>query len=175
MTTRKIFFSFHFARDSWRVGQVRNSGLVHDAPPFLDRAAWEDVKRGGDPAIKRWIDRNLHGTSVTCVLIGSETSGRRWVRYEIEQSLLKGNGLLGVYIHSLKDRNGRADSPGLNPFVVATVDTEYGRLPVATASTLQGRTIDYYDWKSNQGAASDLYGVQNFTRWVETAARKANR
>ncbi len=39
----------------------------------------------------------MDGTSVTCVLIGSQTANSRWVKYEIEQSIEKGNGLLGIY------------------------------------------------------------------------------
>jgi hypothetical protein len=173
---RKIFFSFHYDHDNWRVSQVRNSGFVHKVPPFLDRARWEDVKKGGDPEIKRWIDRNLHGTSVTCVLIGRDTSQRRWVRYEIEQSLLRGNGLLGIDIHNLKDQNGMTDARGRNPFDTATVDTDNGgRVTVSTAIAQSGMAMHYYDWRDDRGAARDRYGVQNFTHWVERAARHVGR
>ena len=51
-----------------------------------------------------WIGRQMDGTSVTCVLIGSQTVNSRWIKYEIEQSIEKGNGLLGMYIHNVKDK-----------------------------------------------------------------------
>lgn len=56
---RKIFFSFHFDRDAWRAGQVRNSDLIpnEDEYGFIDSADWEEVKRNGVDSIKRWIGR----------------------------------------------------------------------------------------------------------------------
>lgn len=90
--SRKTFFSFHFERDSWRAGQVRNSGLFKgNEAGFIDKADWEEVKRKGDQAIKKWIDDQLYGTSVTVVLIGNETAERKYVGYEIEQSAKRGN------------------------------------------------------------------------------------
>jgi MTH538 TIR-like domain (DUF1863) len=51
---RKVFFSFHFERDSWRVGNVRSSRVITglEKSPFLDAAAWEQIKRKGDQAIQ---------------------------------------------------------------------------------------------------------------------------
>ena len=39
-----------------------------------------------------------------------------WVLYEINQSYLRGNGLLGIYIHRLENRYGKRDTKGDNPF-----------------------------------------------------------
>lgn len=117
---RRVFFSFHFDNDILRVGQIRNSGVVFGPGDtqsgFIDSASWEDVKRQGDAAIRRWIDNELNGTSVTVVLIGSETANRPWINYEIIESAKRGNGLLGIYIHNVKDLNGRTDVQGANPF-----------------------------------------------------------
>jgi len=116
---RRVFFSFHYERDVWRAGQVRNSWVAkpdREAAGFWDAAEWEEVKKKGDAAIKEWIDKQLKGTSVTAVLIGAETSTRKYVGYEIEQSFNKGNGLLGIYIHNLKDTDGKTDCKGPNPF-----------------------------------------------------------
>ena len=86
---RRVFFSFHYERDAWRASQVRNSWVTkpdREAAGFWDAAEWEKVKKQGDAAIKRWIDKGLEGTSVTVVLIGTETCSRKWVRYEIQKS-----------------------------------------------------------------------------------------
>src|SRR5262245_44547241 len=99
---RKVFFSFHYGRDAWRVSQVRHSWLTKpnaDASRFVDAASFEQVKRQGDDAVKRWIDSNMEGTSVTIVLIGSETASRRWVRYEVARSRQLGKGVIGIRIH----------------------------------------------------------------------------
>ena len=102
---RRVFFSFHYEIDIQRASQVRNSWVTkpdREAAGFWDAAAWEEVKKKGEGAIERWIDKQLEGTSVTVVLIGAETSERRYVQYEINESWDKGNGLIGTYVHNLK-------------------------------------------------------------------------
>jgi hypothetical protein len=56
------------------------------------------------------------------VLIGKATASRPWVKYEIEQSIARKNGLLGIYIHRLKDTNKRPASRGAKPAVPEGVD-----------------------------------------------------
>jgi len=115
---RKVFFSFHYDRDIRRVVQVRNSWVVRagqETQPFVDKAEWESIKRSGKDSIERWIDRQLDGTSVTVVLIGAETYEREWVRHEIKRSYELGKGMLGVYIHNIKDPQLGIDKMGRNP------------------------------------------------------------
>jgi hypothetical protein len=155
---RRVFFSFHYERDIWRVSQVRNSGVV--LPPgatsagFIDAAAWHSLERQGAEAIRRWIDEEMNGTSVTVVLIGTETAKRPWVNYEIRKSVDRGNGLLGVYIHNVKDSTGRTDARGENPF---------------DALGLHGFNAPRtYDWAWDDGR-------RNLAAWIETAANAAGR
>ena len=65
---------------------------------FVDDSQWEQLRKKTDAAIKRAIDTALHGTSVTVVCVGARTASRRWVTYELRQSTLRGNGLLGVHL-----------------------------------------------------------------------------
>jgi hypothetical protein len=97
---RRVFFSFHYGRDIWRANQVRNSWVTQDreAAGFFDASLWEKAKTKGQDAIERLIDGALQNTSVTVVLIGSQTAGRRYIAYEIQQSFARGNGMLGVYM-----------------------------------------------------------------------------
>jgi hypothetical protein len=132
---RKVFFSFHYRRDLWRVNVVRNSGMIDgvSAAGFHDESLWEETKRKGEDAVKNLINTGLNGTSVTVVLIGAETSGRRYVTYEIEKSISCGNGLLGIYVNNIKDKDGRIDPLGAVPAALsksgAPVYTwEYGKL-----------------------------------------------
>ncbi len=85
---RHVFFSFHYQRDIWRANVVRNSWVTQDreAAGFWDESLWEEAQKKGDAAIKRMIDEGLKNTSVTVVLIGAETSGRKYVRYELQES-----------------------------------------------------------------------------------------
>ncbi len=118
---RRIFFSFHYRRDNWRAGQVRNVGVVEGNAPVSDND-WEAVTRGGDAAIKRWIDGQMHGRSCVIVLMGSRTAGRKWIKYEIEKAWHYGKGLLGIYIHNLKDQSGNQSTKGANPFYSVSVN-----------------------------------------------------
>jgi hypothetical protein len=144
---RKVFFSFHYERDIWRTNVVRNSGVVEGsaAAGFYDASLWEETKKKGDAEVKKLIDKGLVGTSVSVVLIGAETAQRKFVDYEIEQSIARGNGLLGIYISGIKDQNGRTDIQGSAP----------SRL------TLSGAPCYYWD--------RDKFG-----EWVETAYNKAH-
>ena len=83
---RRVFFSFHYQRDIWRVNQIRNLDQIVGtaAAGFTDASLWEEAKKKGDAVIKKMIDDALYNTSVTIVCIGSQTAGRKYINYEIE-------------------------------------------------------------------------------------------
>jgi len=121
---RRVFFSFHYQRDVWRINQIRN---LHEiigcaAAGFQDASLWEEAKKKGDAEIKRMIDNALERTTVTVVFIGAQTAGRKYINYEIQQSVARGNGLVGIQINHLKDKNGNTDPVGATP----TLLTRYG-------------------------------------------------
>lgn len=160
---RRVFFSFHYDRDISRASIVRNSWITRDRETagFVDAASWESVKRQGDEAVKRWIDDQLAGTSVTVVLIGNETSTRPLVIHEIQRSYALGKGILGLRIHGLRDLRGRMDSPGINPLDTLGWNTSSGRRNLS-------QQYPTYDYVVNSG-------YQNLSRWIEEAARLAGR
>ncbi len=102
---RRVFFSFHYELDIFRANQVRNANVVAgpDVAGFFDHSEYEDAQRRGDAAISQMILRHLNNTSVTVVLIGTYTASRVWVQYEIQESVKRKNGLLGIYINHLQD------------------------------------------------------------------------
>ena len=112
---RRAFYSFHYIPDNWRASQVRNMGVVDGNKPATDND-WEAIKKKGDAAIQKWIDGQLSGKSVAIVLIGSITAGRKWIKYEIKNAWEDGKGLLGIYVHNLKDKDGNQSTKGSNPF-----------------------------------------------------------
>ncbi len=121
MPGRRVFFSFHYKEDVWRASNARNAGQfdARAAAGWTDASLWEETKRKGPAAVRRLIDEGLDGTSVTAVLIGAHTAQRDWVTYEIEQSIIRGNGLLGVRIHNLKDQYGKTSTRGAVPKALA--------------------------------------------------------
>ena len=104
---RKVFFSFKYD-DVSRAMVVRNSWVVQgkEAAGFIDKADFEQVKKKGDKSIQTWIDNQLKGTSVTVVLVGEKTCNSKWVKYEIDASIKKGNGILAIDISKIKDLKG---------------------------------------------------------------------
>lgn len=121
---RRVFFSFHFEKDIWRANQVRNANVVvgPDVAGFLDHSEYEDAKNKGDDAVARLILKHLENTTVTVVLIGAESATRPWVRYEIDQSIARKNGLLGIHIHHLKDQSEHTSLRGPKPSVPAGIE-----------------------------------------------------
>jgi hypothetical protein len=123
---RQVFFSFHYVPDSWRVSQIRNIGMVEGNPPARDNE-WEQITRGGDAAIQRWIDGQLKGRSCTIVMIGAATAQRKWIDYEIGHSWNNGKGVVGIHIHNLRDVQQRQAPKGANPFSHFTMDRDRSR------------------------------------------------
>ncbi len=122
MAKRQIFYSFHYDKDVFRVQQIRNIGALEENKP-VSHNDWETVKRGGDKAIKKWIDDNMNYRSCVVVLVGRETADRPWVDYEIRKAWTDGKGILGIYIDDLIDPRFSEDPPlygrsfrGANPF-----------------------------------------------------------
>lgn len=160
--SRNVFYSFHYTPDNWRASQIRNAGVIEGNRPCSDND-WETVKRGGDAAIQRWIDGQMSGRSCTVVLIGSATAGRKWINYEIKKAWDEGKGLVGVYVHNLKDSTQRQSSKGSNPFGEFTVGTK------SLSSIVKAYDPPYL-------TSTNVYAhiKTNLAAWVEEAIRIRN-
>jgi hypothetical protein len=116
---KRIFFSFHYQDViDFRANVVRNHWLTKkdsEDAGFFDASIWEDAKKESDLALKRLINSGLENTSVTTVLVGSQTYNRRWVSYEIMKSMQKGKKIIAVHINSIKGKDGKTKSNGPNP------------------------------------------------------------
>jgi hypothetical protein len=117
---RKAFFSFHFP-DNLRVNNVRNIWKIkHPSSAgmrtFQDSSLWESRKLTDPKAIKALIRFGVRYTSAVCVLVGTETWSRPWVRYEIACAIIDGRGLLAVHLNSINHHDGLGTHPlGRNP------------------------------------------------------------
>lgn len=198
-TKRRVFFSFHYQNDIWRVNQVRNSWRyqkesTRESEGFFDGSLWERSQRTGADSLKSLIRDGMVNTSVTCVLVGAQTYARRWVRYEIARSIIKSNGLLSVKIHGLKNRDGYTSVEGANPLdYMGVYRVSDGRILLAEKQN--GRWIRYEDYTQGVtlscewrhptstnviplSAYARCYcyvnnrGYDNFATWVQHAANK---
>lgn len=157
---RRVFFSFHYDRDAWRTSQVRNIGAIQGRKP-VDANAWEEVKRQGDSAIRKWIDARIARGSCVIVLVGSETANREWVRYEIERAWTEGKGLLGIYIHNLLDEDRKRSRKGRNPF---EIDVDGVRL---------SDHVKVHDPRTRDSKRAYAYIADHIEDWVEEAVEQA--
>lgn len=161
---RHIFFTFHYQNDIMRVNTIRNHGLTKNSlaeSGYIDHSLWEKSKLQGKAALQKLIDDGLAGSSVTAILIGKETAGREWVDYEIKQSHIKGNGIVGIYINKIKNTDGKTDAYGKNPLDSWTSTVNGSKI----AFSSQYKT---YDWVDDDG-------YKNFGSWVEAAAKAAGK
>lgn len=63
---RKVFYSFCYGDDINRCMVVRNRWVTYGnqiQSGIIDKAEFEKIKRTGDQAVYRWINKQLEGTS----------------------------------------------------------------------------------------------------------------
>jgi len=112
---KTVFYSFHYSNDVHRVQLIKHMGAL-EGQPILNSQDWEAVRQRGDQAIQNWIDNQMKWKKAVIVLIGRQTAGRKWVKYEIEKAWSNNKPLLGVYIHGLASLDDGPDRKGESPF-----------------------------------------------------------
>lgn len=144
---KRVFFSFHYKDVSdFRANVVRNHWMTkpdREICGYYDASIWESAREQGDTALKRLINAGLEQTSNTCVLIGSETCERPWVRYELLKSFKKGNHIFGVHINSIKCRNGQTKLTGPNPLEYVGVTYSESGLTATLWEKTNGAWVQY--------------------------------
>lgn len=107
----KVFVSYHHAKDQQEANHLRTTYGEDDT--FIDRSLDEAYENMDDDKILAAIrQKNLKDSTVTIVLIGSETANRKWVDWEICASLRpyaprSRNGLLGIFLPTANKTPGR--------------------------------------------------------------------
>lgn len=196
---RSVYFSFHYQDViDFRANVVRNSGKFRQkGDKFRDSSIWEEAEEKEIKKIKSLIDDELKGSSVTCVLIGSETYSRRFVRYELLKSFEMKKGQVGVGINWIKDKNGNTKFwAGENPFNYLGLKVRKDGKMIDFFEKKEGSWITFRDLplinnshfeKESFGkefTLSDFYkrysydwdnGKKKFTDWIEEAAKKVGR
>ena len=144
----RTFFSFDY-KYVWKVNQIRSMRNVISTSTagFEDASLWEEARKKGDQEVHRMIDEALQDTVVTVVCVTNGTTDRKYLDYEIDQSLARGNGLVAVQIHHLKDQNGETGSAGDIPSII----------------------------QSNLFKAYKYINEDALARWIEEAAKLAGK
>ncbi|MEY8214192.1 MAG: TIR domain-containing protein [Colwellia sp.] len=190
---KRVFFSFHYKDVSeFRANVVRNHWKMQpnrEISGYYDASIWESAQKQGKVALKRLINSGLDQTSNTCVLIGSQTYERPWVRYELLKSFKKGSHIFGVHINSIKCKNQQTKIKGPNPLEYVGVTFSDSGLTATLWEKINGKWVKYeeidgsasyrvevakkyrgngynlsnfystYDWVSNDG-------YNNFSGWA---------
>jgi MTH538 TIR-like domain (DUF1863) len=196
---RSVYFSFHYQDViDFRANVVRNSRKFRQkGEVFRDSSIWEEAQEKQVKKIKLLIENELKGSSVTCVLIGSDTYSRRWVRYELVKSFETKKGQVGVGINWIKDKEGNTKFwPGENPFDYLSLKVSKDGKTIDLFENKDGSWINYKDlpliknshFKENDFGKgfkfSDFYkrysydwnnGKVSFSDWIEEAAQMAGR
>jgi hypothetical protein len=164
---RKVFTSFHYVPDNWRANQVRNMGKI-EGNPVATTNTWEEVTKGGDKAIEKWIDDNMSGKSSVIVLIGQKTAGRKWINYEIKKAWSEGRGIVGIYVHNLKDSNGNQSNKGNNPFDEFSLEVEGKKVALSSI-------VKCYDPPYSTSTYVYDHIKENIEDWIEKAIEIRNK
>ena len=196
---RRTFFSFHYKPDVTRAQVVKKSQIVKDREDsgFLDSSAFEEAQRKDANSLKKFLRKEMDGSSVVCVLVGAETALRRWVRFEIMQGIWDARGLLGIRIHTIADFNQMTASAGPNPFDLLGVYVNDRKMYFTNRASVLDKwayTTDFGQqmlpkWAYGPIPGNGTYPLSNFFPmeswsstahasigdWIESAARKASR
>lgn len=162
---KKVFFSFHYQDViDFRANVVRNHWMTkpdREEAGYFDASIWESARKQGDTTLKRLINGGLENTSNTCVLVGSDTYLRPWVRYEILKSFKRGNHLFAVHINGIKGKDQETKNYGPNPL-------EY----VGVTFSADGRTATLYEKTNNQWVRYEkIDGTADYSFQVEPQFR----
>lgn len=106
-TNKKVYFCFT-REDMSRAEVVKKywESEENGSAGFSDPMELMNLEKQEGDAVKHRIFEQLEGTDVTVVLVGKETCTDPWVKFAIEKSIEKGNGMLGIDISKIKDLHG---------------------------------------------------------------------
>jgi len=172
---KRVYFAFHYQDVvEFRANVVRKHNFTEgvEAAGYYDHSIWEESKKKGDEILKRMINGELDGTSVTVVLIGSNTYARRWVQYEIVKSIARGNGVIGIHINSIKGKDQLTKPLGPNPFDYLGATINHDGTQASPTVFSNGAWYHYGDhgsWRlANQQIADNRGKHFQLSRWYRT-------
>lgn len=158
---RKIFPSYDWDEDGWRVNQIVNLPYIlgKEKMGFVKNVPNEEVKRN-DRAVQQWIDEHLFGCSCLVIFFGEKTYLSKWVKYEMIEAGHRGMGRLLINLEGVKNMNGIPCSYGIDPYAANGLYT-----PNPDPSIY---IVRQYKWVADEGQ-------KNISNWIEDACVRAGR
>ncbi|MBI3249571.1 MAG: TIR domain-containing protein [Deltaproteobacteria bacterium] len=186
-------------RNAWKIGHPDSPQMRS----FYDSSLWERRQLESPESLKRLIREGVEHTSAICVLVGSKTWSRRWVRYEIARAIIDGRGLLVVHLNSINHHQTRIPHAlGINPLSLMAVGKVQATWLTPPQYYLFMRTVSGWERYQDHTASVSLplwlpdpapgyvtpltsgsseynyiiqEGHKNIGVWIDSAARKAGR
>src|SRR5579859_5170838 len=94
--------NFFFQSKRCKTKLVNNEG---QKGPFIYKSLWLEAEAKGVQELKDLIEKSLIGTSISVLLVGSETSPRKWLKYEVVKSFTEGKAVLIIYLNRIRTKN----------------------------------------------------------------------
>lgn len=144
----RAYFAFHYKPDVQRASIVRQSWRTQDRKDagFFDGSLWESAQRKGDDSLKALMRDGVKNTSVTAILAGTQTWERRWVRYEIARSVLKGNRLVTIDINQIRNFEKKTSLKGVDPLATMGVYRDTNTNKLLLAEWKNDKWVQYADY-----------------------------
>lgn len=158
----KVFFTFDYENDFFRANVVRNAWVSRygQAEGFWEDDVCQKLKQNDESYIDPIISQTIEKSAATIVLIGTKTSELNYVRYAICQSRLRGKGVVGIYIHNIKDESGKKAAIGSSRF--GEIDKDENN-----ESLFFWQLYPLYRWVIDDGES-------HLMTWVKKACNKIN-
>ena len=93
-------------------------------------------------------------------MIGTNTAGRKWIKYKIKKAWNDGKGVMGIYIHNLKDKEGNQSPKGRNSFDDFTIN-----------GVKLSKIVKAYDPSYSTSTYVYDYIKENIADWIEEAIK----
>lgn len=159
---RKIFPSYDWDEDVWRVNQIINLPNIvgKENIGFIKNVPNEEIKRG-DRAVEQWINEHMDGCSCLIVFCGEKTAYSKWVLYEIKLADRLGLGRFIINLKGMLNQKNEECQFCHDPYMVNNLYVDPTKYP-------NTYTIRQYDWIADEG----IYHIHD---WIEDACQRANR
>lgn len=176
----RVFLSFHHANDEGY--KLRFEARFHDAENILHSRSVNDgdinPRLPAETIRKRIRDEYLCDSTVTVVLVGTETWRRKHVDWEISSSLrdMSGNrrsGLVGLILPSRRWRNDfwRQQQSTMPQRLILNVACGYAKLYEWTDDAQQMARIIHEAWLQRTGPIAPKLGLAMLRQNVSSAVK----